>query len=91
VLIVHLILTLNLPYVVSLKGRRRVVNSIKDRLKRKNIAVVDVSGEYAKEAQLELLFFASNQNDANDKVERIYNSLSASFPTIDIELEYEVL
>jgi len=91
VLIVHLVLTLNLPYVVSLKGRRKVVNSIKDRLRRKNIAVVDISGEYAKEAQLELLFFAGSPNEANDKVEKIYNTLSASFPTIDIELEYEIL
>ncbi|NPA04304.1 MAG: DUF503 domain-containing protein [Epsilonproteobacteria bacterium] len=90
-LIVHLVLTLNLPYVVSLKGRRKVVNSIKDRLRRKNIAVVDISGEYAKEAQLELLFFAGSPNEANDKVEKIYNTLSASFPTIDIELEYEIL
>ena len=89
--IVHAILTIDLPHVHSLKGRRKIVNSIKDHFKNKNICVADVSSEYAKEAVLELLFFAPSQNEANNKIERIEQTLQERFSDIEFSLQYEIL
>ena len=90
-LIVHAIITLDLPYIHSLKGRRAVVNAIKERLKHKNMAVADVSGEYAKEAQLEIVFFASNENEANNKIHNIENLLEQKFSDILYNISYEII
>ncbi len=90
-LIVYATITLQLPYISSLKGRRKILNSIKDRLKHQNIAIADLSGEYAKEATLALLFFAANENIANNKITKIDNLLANSFSDIEYEIEYELL
>jgi len=91
VLIVHALITLRLPYVHSLKGRRKILNAIKDRLKNKNMAVADVSGEYAKEGLLTLCFFASTQEDANNKIEQLEQLLEHHFPELDFEMQYEIV
>lgn len=90
-LIVYALITLQLPYIHSLKGRRKVINSIKDRLKHQNIAVADLSGEYAKEATLALLFFAKSENDANNKIAKIDNLLASFFSDIEYDIEYEII
>jgi len=90
-LIVHAQLTIDLPYISSLKGRRKILHSLKERLKKRNIAVADLSPEYAKEAILALLFFASSETDANDRIEKLRNLLDSSFPDIDYSLQYEII
>ena len=90
-LIVYAIITINLPFASSLKGRRKIINSIKDRLKHQNIAVADLSSEYPKEAALALLFFAKSQNDANNKIAKIDNLLASFFSDIEYDIEYEII
>ncbi|BCD67983.1 DUF503 family protein [Nitratiruptor sp. YY09-18] len=90
-LIIHALITLDLPYITSLKGRRKILQSIKEKLKNKNVAVADLSGEYAKEGLLELVFFASSQNDANNKIQNLHKFLDDNFPDIRYTLEYEIV
>ena len=90
-LVVHARITLDLPYISSLKGRRKVLASIKDRLKRKNMAVADLSGEYAKEAVLAILFFASGHNDANNKIAALQSFLEENFPEATCTIDYETI
>ncbi len=90
-LIVHVSLILDLPYVHSIKGRRKILNAIKDRLKNRNIAIADLSGEYAREARLELLFFAPTPQQANNKIEKLHKLLEESFPELFFELSYEII
>ncbi|SMC09543.1 DUF503 family protein [Nitratiruptor tergarcus] len=90
-LIVHLLITLDLPYITSLKGRRKILNSLKEKLKHQNMAVTDVSGEYAKEASLALLFFAKNENEAHKKIEKVRNLLDNYMSDIEYTISYEIL
>ena len=90
-LIVYAIITIDLPFASSLKGRRKIINSIKDRLKHHNMAVADLSGEYPKEAALALLFFAKSQNDANNKIAKIDELLAKYFGEVSYDIEYEIL
>ena len=63
-ILVHGILRLELPEVHSLKGRRRIVHSLKERLKAFNIWVLDFSGEYVREAGLALAWLAHDSRQA---------------------------
>ncbi|MRI59169.1 MAG: DUF503 domain-containing protein [Epsilonproteobacteria bacterium] len=90
-LLVHALITVDLPYIHSLKGRRKVLASIKDRLKGKNMAVADLSGEYAKEAVLAVAFFALGHNDANNKIASLRRFLEESLPEASLTIDYEIL
>ncbi len=90
-LIVHALLTLDLPYVHSLKGRRKILGSIKERLKNQNMAVADLSGEYPKEARIALCFFAKGQEDANNKIQKLEEQLQHHFPELEFDIQYEIL
>ncbi len=90
-LIVHALLTLDLPYVHSLKGRRKILGSIKERLKNQNMAVADLSGEYPKEARIALSFFAKGQEDANNKIQKLEEQLQHHFPELEFDIQYEIL
>ncbi len=57
---VYMSILLDLPYAQSLKGRRSIVNSIIDKLKRKNLSVLDVSGSYTKEAEIAIAYLSPN-------------------------------
>ena len=90
-LIVHALLTLDLPYIHSLKGRRKILGSIKERLKNQNMAVADLSGEYPKEARIALCFFAKGQEDANNKIQKLEEQLQHHFPELEFDIQYEIL
>ncbi len=90
-LIVHALITFDLPYVNSLKGRRKVLHAIKDRLKNQNMAVADLSGEYPKEARIALCFFAKGQEDANNKIQKLEEQLQHHFPELESQIQYEIL
>ncbi len=91
VLIVNALIELNLPYVDSLKGRRKIVTSIKDRLKNRNISIMDISGEYPKEALLALCFLSSNEPQAQKKLQSIEAIMQRHYPEISYSLSYELL
>ncbi|AKF24711.1 hypothetical protein YH65_04410 [Sulfurovum lithotrophicum] len=88
-IISNCILHIELPYVHSLKGRRSVVNSIKEKLKVFNLSVLDVSGEYAKEADVAFVFLSQNTLGAVQYREKIEKMLERNFSEYHFDLEYE--
>jgi len=82
-------LRLELPFVASKKGRRAIVNAIKDRIGTLNCSILDISGEYPKEAEIAIAFLSSNEQHAKQKIEKIETILETKFPEIEIELTYE--
>ena len=90
-LLINMQITLNMPYVQSLKGRRKIIHSIKDRLKNHNISILDLSLEYAKEAELAVAFLSLNQKEVAKKIDTIENILDKFMGEIEYEINYEVL
>jgi len=83
------ILHMELPYIHSLKGRRSVTNSVKEKLKALNVSVLDVSGEYAKEADIAFVFLSPNALSAAQYREKVEKMLENHFSEYDFTLEYE--
>ena len=83
------IIHLELPYVTSLKGRRSVVNSVKEKLKAFNVSVIDISAEYAKEADVAFVFVSQNSLKAAQYREAIEQMLERNFSEYHFEVEYE--
>jgi uncharacterized protein YlxP (DUF503 family) len=79
----------DLPYIQSLKGRRSVTNSIKEKLKSFNVSVLDISGEYAKEADIAFTFLSPNSLKAVQYREKIEQMLEKNFSEYHFELEFE--
>ncbi len=88
-IISNCILHIDLPYAQSLKGRRSVVNSVKEKLKAFNLSVLDVSGEYAKEADIAFVFLSQNSLGAAQYREKIEKMLERNFLEYHFELEHE--
>jgi len=88
-IICNCILHIDLPYVRSLKGRRSVTSSIKEKLKAFNLSVLDVSGEYAKEADIAFVFLSPTALNAAQYREKIEKILENNFSEYDFDLEYE--
>ncbi len=89
--IVSIITDFNLPFVFSLKERRKILNSIKDKLKKFNVSVLDISGEYPKEASLAIAFLAHNEKQAEEIARKIEDFLYRNFPEIEFFFEKEVI
>jgi uncharacterized protein YlxP (DUF503 family) len=89
--LVYADLTIDLPYARSKKGRRAVLNAVKERLAQMNCSVLDVSGEYPKEAQLALAFLSPDEQSAHAKLENIERMLETRFPELQAQLSYEIL
>jgi uncharacterized protein YlxP (DUF503 family) len=75
--------------VTSLKGRRSVLNGVKERLKSYNVSLLDISGEYPKEAELALAFLSPDRASAARYRERIEALLERYFPQWPCDIEYE--
>jgi len=84
-----LIINIELPYVNSLKGRRKYINSIKDILKNKNISVLDISSEYSHEAKIACSFLSLGLSQSKEKIVHIEDLLYSKFPELEIEVEVE--
>ena len=89
--LVNLLITIDLPYVQSLKGRRKIINSIKDRLSKMNLSVLDISSEYPKEAEIAIAFLTLSENDIQKKIQSIEKILDRYFSDINYEISYEIL
>jgi len=85
------LLHLELPHVSSLKGRRAVVNSLKEKLKAFNVSILDVSGEYAKEAGIAFVFLAPDAMKSAQYRDKIEKMLDRHFGEYAFELEFEEL
>ena len=90
-IICNCIVHLDLYDAVSLKGRRSVVNKFKEKLKTFNVSVMDISGEYAKEADIAFAFLSPTPLESARYREKIENALVSLFPEYTIELDYEEL
>ncbi|HIQ51341.1 MAG TPA: DUF503 domain-containing protein [Nautiliaceae bacterium] len=89
--IVNLTIDFALPFVFSLKERRKVINSIKDKLKKFNISILDISGEYPKEASMAIAFLAHNEKQAGKIKKSIEDFLFRNFPEIEFIFDYEII
>ncbi len=85
------LLHLELPEIHSLKGRRAVTNAIKAKLKAFNLSILDVSGEYAKEADIAFVFLSPHAKYAAQYRHKIEAMLERSFSEYILTLEYEEL
>jgi uncharacterized protein YlxP (DUF503 family) len=88
-LIVNCMIHLELPDVESLKGRRQVVNRVKDHLKRFNVSVMDVSDEYPKGADIAFVFLAPGSAMAARVRASVEHSLEQQLPEYTFEIDYE--
>ncbi len=83
------IIHLDLPYASGLKGRRAIVNSIKERLKRLNISVLDISSEYVKEADIAICYLAPNSKESAKYLEKIESILDRDAFEYEWDIECE--
>ena len=89
--IVNLIADFELPFVFSLKERRKILNSIKEKLKKFNVSVIDLSGEYPKEASIGIVYAAHNEKQAGEIKRNIEEFLFRNFPEIEFIFDYEII
>ena len=89
--IANVLIRIELPQVHSLKGRRSVLNRIKDALKKMNVSVIDVSSEYAKEGELAVVYAAANEKLCAQVLQSIEALLEQRFPELECEVDFEML
>ena len=89
--VTNLFLDFDLPFVFSLKERRKIINSIKDKLKKFNVSILDLSGEYPKEASIAICYLAHNEKQAYQIKEKIETFLYKNFPEIEFNVDYEMI
>jgi len=77
--------------VTSLKGRRSVLNGLKERLKSYNVSLLDISGEYPREAELALAFLSPDRAAAARYREALEGMIERHFPQWPCDIEYEEL
>ena len=90
-ILIYADLTIDLPHVTSKKGRRAILNSLKERLGRMNASVLDLSGEYPKEARLALAFLALTEADGRDRIMAVERWISNRYPDLCFDLDFEIL
>jgi len=88
-IICNCIIHLELPEIVSLKGRRAVTNSLKEKLKKFNVSVLDVSGEYAKEADIAFVYLSPNGLTSAQYRDKIENMLQRNFSEFMFDIDFE--
>jgi uncharacterized protein YlxP (DUF503 family) len=81
---------MHLPHASSLKGRRAILNAIKEKLRKYNLSQLDISGEYPKEATIAIIFLSSDRSRAQQQIEKIESQLESSFPEVGFEITYEM-
>ena len=89
--IVNLLIEFELPHIETLEGRRKVVNSIKERLSKLNVSVMDISSEYPKSASIAAVFLSPDSAKSDEKIKRIEHLLERYYSDIDFDIGYEIL
>jgi len=64
---------------------------MKEKLKTFNISVLDISGEYAKEAEIAFVYLSPNMLRSVQYREKIEKMLEKNFSEYSFDLEYEEL
>jgi len=88
-IICSMILHFEISEFHSLKERRSFLNGLKDRLKRLNISLMDLSSDYPKEATLAVVFLSPDSAMAAQYRDRIESVVESSYPEYRCEIEYE--
>lgn len=73
----------------SLKERRSFLNGLKERLKRLNVSVLDLSSDYPKEATVAVAFLSPDSAMAAQYREKIESIVETSYPQYPCEMDYE--
>jgi len=81
---------MQLPFVSGLKGRRAILNSVKEKLKKFNLSLLDISGEYPKEATIAIIFLAPDEKHALQQIEKIERTLESAFVDVTFDISYEI-
>jgi uncharacterized protein YlxP (DUF503 family) len=69
-------LELELPYALSLKDKRRTLQSLKDRLRRKNVSIVEADHQGLwQRATVEVALAALSRREAEEKREEVRRTL----------------
>lgn len=89
--ITNLIIEFNLDFVHSLKERRNIINSLKEKLKKFNISTLDISSEYPKEATLAIAFLSHNEKQAKEIVDKIEEFIYKNSPELNFEFSFEFI
>ncbi len=89
--VVNMIVDLELPYVEGKKGRRAVLNAIKDKLKNRNLSLLDLSGEYPKNATLAIVYLSGDAVSAKKKVGMIEELIYQTDSSLMFDISYELL
>ena len=90
-ILAYIQITIDLPYTQSLKGRRKVINSIKEKLKKGNMSILDISGEYPKEASLAIALLSPTKEDFHKRLDFIESILDKFAGEIEYNIEYEII
>ncbi len=90
-LINSLIIDFNLLYVSSLKERRNIISSIKSKLSKYNVSILDISSEYPKEASIAIAYLTHNRVDSYKIKEKIEKLILNSFAEIEFESYLEII
>lgn len=85
------VIYLDCPQTYGLKGRRKILSSLKEKLRHMNLSVKDVSGEYPKEGAIAIAGVNLSANESRDMIEKIEKLLDVSIPDCRYELEYDLL
>jgi uncharacterized protein YlxP (DUF503 family) len=69
-------LEIELPYALSLKDKRRTLKSLKDRLRRRNVSIVEADHQDLwQRASLEFALTAQSRREAEEKREEVRRTL----------------
>jgi len=90
-IIINMIIEFELPYVEGKKGRRAVLNAIKDKLKNRNISLLDLSGEYPKNATLAIVYLNGDAVSAKRKVTQIEELIYQVDSSLSFDIRYEMI
>lgn len=84
--IVLLEIKIDLHMTGGLKYRRKIANSIKDRLKKLNLSIIDISTEYSKEIELAVVYVSPTMEIKDSIKQAIVDILDLG----SYEYEYEI-
>ena len=90
-ILAYIQIDITLPYAVSLKGRRKVIHSVKERLKKLNCSILDISREYVKEAALAVALLAHDKKEFFKKLQIIEEILGSFIGEIEYSIDYEII
>ncbi len=89
--IADLLIDFELPFVFSLKERRKILNSIKSKIKKFNVSILDISGEYPKEASLAVCYLAHDTKQAEEIYKSIEKFFERNFPEFEFFIDKEII